>query len=174
MALVTTKEMILDAQRRHYAVPAINTQGGNYDIIRAICFAADKLRSPVILAHYTATGKYSGDEWFVEVSKYFEFRENDEDRHCQSRLWRSPRSFPEILNPTVANHREDRRRCWRLSPSGDEGLQTALEDRRNFPAVRRSRGEVPPGRTESLPSRMEPPPSRNPGPREIIPAFPGR
>jgi ketose-bisphosphate aldolase len=70
MALVTTKEMILDAQRRHYAVPAINTQGGNYDIIRAICFAADKLRSPVILAHYTATGKYSGDEWFVEVSKY--------------------------------------------------------------------------------------------------------
>ncbi len=70
MALVTTKEMILEAQRRHYAVPAINTQGGNYDIIRAICCAADKLRSPIILAHYTATGKYSGDEWFVEVGKY--------------------------------------------------------------------------------------------------------
>lgn len=70
MALVTTKEMVLDAQQRSYAVPAINTQGGNYDIIRAICFAADKLRSPVILAHYTSTGKYAGDEWFVEVCKY--------------------------------------------------------------------------------------------------------
>lgn len=70
MALVTTKEMVLDAQQRSYAIPAINTQGGNYDIIRAICFAADKLRSPVILAHYTSTGKYTGDEWFVEVCKY--------------------------------------------------------------------------------------------------------
>lgn len=70
MALVTTREMVLDAQRGKYAVPAINTQGGNYDIIRAICFAAEKLRSPIILAHYTSTGKYSGDEWFVEVSRY--------------------------------------------------------------------------------------------------------
>jgi ketose-bisphosphate aldolase len=70
MALVTTKEMVRDAQRRHYAVPAINTQGGNYDIIRAICFAAEKLHSPIILAHYTSTGQYSGDQWFVEVSQH--------------------------------------------------------------------------------------------------------
>jgi ketose-bisphosphate aldolase len=70
MALVTTKEMVWDAKRRHYAVPAINTQGGNYDIIRAICCAADQLRSPIILAHYTSTGKYAGAEWFVEVGKY--------------------------------------------------------------------------------------------------------
>ncbi len=70
MALVTSKEMILDAQAHGYAVPAINTQGGNYDIIRAICFAAAEMRSPVMLAHYTSTGKYSGDEWFVEVCRY--------------------------------------------------------------------------------------------------------
>jgi ketose-bisphosphate aldolase len=70
MALVSTKEMVRDAQRRHYAVPAINTQGGNYDIIRAVCFAAEKRRSPIILAHYTSTGKYSGDPWFVEVGQY--------------------------------------------------------------------------------------------------------
>jgi len=69
--LVTSKEMILDAQKRAYAVPAINTQGGNYDIIRAICFAAEEMKSPIILAHYIATGKYSGDEWFAEVAKYF-------------------------------------------------------------------------------------------------------
>jgi len=68
--LVTSKEMILDAQKRGYAVPAINTQGGNYDIIRAICYAAEEMRSPIILAHYVATGKYSGDDWFAEVCKW--------------------------------------------------------------------------------------------------------
>jgi len=68
--LTNNMEMIRDAQKRGYAIPAINTQGGNYDIIRAICSAADALRSPIILAHYTATGTYSGDNWFVEVCKW--------------------------------------------------------------------------------------------------------
>lgn len=68
--LVTSKEMISDAQKRGYAVPAINTQGGNYDIIRSICYAAEEMKSPIILAHYVATGKYSGDDWFAEVCKW--------------------------------------------------------------------------------------------------------
>ena len=68
--LVTSKEMVLDAQKRGYAVPAINTQGGNYDIIRSICYAAEEMKSPIILAHYVATGKYSGDDWFAEVCKW--------------------------------------------------------------------------------------------------------
>ena len=49
--LTTSKEMLLDAALNGYAVPAINTQGGNYDIIWAICKAADDLRSPIMLAH---------------------------------------------------------------------------------------------------------------------------
>ena len=53
-----------------YAIPAINTQGGNYDIIRAICKAADEMKSPVILAHYVSTGAYSGNDWFVKVSQW--------------------------------------------------------------------------------------------------------
>jgi ketose-bisphosphate aldolase len=68
--LVTSKEMVLEARKNGYAVPAINTQGGNYDIIRAICFAAEELKSPVILAHYIATGQYSGDDWFAETAKH--------------------------------------------------------------------------------------------------------
>jgi len=68
--LTNNIEIIKDAQMRGYAVPAINTQGGNYDIIRAICYAAEEMRSPIILAHYTATGGYSGDDWFVEVCKW--------------------------------------------------------------------------------------------------------
>lgn len=68
--LTTTKEMLINARKGHYAVPAVNTQGGNYDIIWAICRAAEELRSPAILAHYVATGAYSGDDWFVEVCRW--------------------------------------------------------------------------------------------------------
>ena len=68
--LVTTKEMLRDAFERRYAVAAINTQGGTYDIIRAICMAAEELRAPVILAHYMKTGAYSGHDWFVETAKW--------------------------------------------------------------------------------------------------------
>ena len=68
--LVTSKEMLEKARREHYAVPAMNTQGGNYDIIWAICRAAEEMHSPAILAHYVATGAYSGDDWFVEVCKW--------------------------------------------------------------------------------------------------------
>lgn len=53
-----------------YAIPAINTQGGNYDIIMAICRAAEEMQSPVILAHYVSTGAYSGNDWFVEVCRW--------------------------------------------------------------------------------------------------------
>lgn len=68
--LTTNRENLIRASREGYAIPAINTQGGNYDIIWAICRAAEELRSPVILAHYVSTGAYSGNDWFVEVAKW--------------------------------------------------------------------------------------------------------
>ncbi|SCP97637.1 class II fructose-bisphosphate aldolase [Anaerobium acetethylicum] len=68
--LVTNKEALEDAARNGYAIPAINTQGGNYDIIWAICRAAEEMRSPIILAHYVSTGEYAGNDWFVEVAKW--------------------------------------------------------------------------------------------------------
>lgn len=68
--LVTNKEQLIQASKSGYAIPAINTQGGNYDIIWAICRAAEELKSPVILAHYVSTGAYSGHDWFVEVCKW--------------------------------------------------------------------------------------------------------
>ena len=68
--LTTTFEMMQKAYHGHYAVPAINTQGGTYDIIRAICMAAEELQSPVILAHYVNTGSYSGHDWFYETAKW--------------------------------------------------------------------------------------------------------
>lgn len=68
--LCTNLEQIKKAQAGGYAIPAINTQGGHYDIIRAICKAADEMRSPIILAHYVSTGAYSGHDWFVETAKW--------------------------------------------------------------------------------------------------------
>ncbi|MGI6578981.1 MAG: class II fructose-bisphosphate aldolase [Saccharofermentanales bacterium] len=68
--LCTSKEMINKAYKEGYAVPSINTQGGTYDIIRAICDIAEERRSPVILAHYMSTGIYAGHDWFVEVAKW--------------------------------------------------------------------------------------------------------
>lgn len=68
--LTTSRDMLLKASNSGYAVPAINTQGGNYDIIWAICKAAEELQSPVMLAHYVDTGAYSGHDWFVNVCRW--------------------------------------------------------------------------------------------------------
>lgn len=68
--LVTSKEMLEKALREGYAVPAVNTQGGTYDIIRAVCMAAEKTQSPIILAHYLSTGAYSGHEWFFKTAQW--------------------------------------------------------------------------------------------------------
>src|SRR5699024_6778461 len=68
--LTNNLETMQKATRSGYAIPAINTQGGNYDIIRACCKAAQEMRSPIILAHYVSTGAYSGHDWFVETAKW--------------------------------------------------------------------------------------------------------
>lgn len=68
--LTTNLEEIKKASRNGYAIPAINTQGGNYDIIWACCRAAEEMQSPMILAHYVSTGAYSGHDWFVNVCKW--------------------------------------------------------------------------------------------------------
>ncbi len=67
--LVTSKELVIESQKKGYAVPAINTQGGNYDIIRACVEAAEEARSPMMLAMYVANVHYYGMDWFADVSK---------------------------------------------------------------------------------------------------------
>lgn len=68
--LTNNRDQLRKAVREGYAIPAINTQGGNYDIIRACCKAAQELHSPMILAHYAATGAYSGHDWFVNTARW--------------------------------------------------------------------------------------------------------
>ncbi len=68
--LTTNLEQMRIASKNGYAIPAINTQGGNYDIIMACCKAAEEMHSPIILAHYVATGGFSGNDYFVNVAKW--------------------------------------------------------------------------------------------------------
>ena len=45
--LVTSKELLLDAQRQGYAIGAFNIE--NMEMVQAVIAAAEELRSPVIL-----------------------------------------------------------------------------------------------------------------------------
>mgnify|MGYP002350638330 CR=1 FL=1 len=66
--IVTSKEMVLRARQGGYAVPAINVQGGNYDIIRAICDAAEEMHSPIILDDLGAEMKERSEQgWISEL-----------------------------------------------------------------------------------------------------------
>ena len=49
--LVTTKEMLLDAQKNHYAVGAFNVE--NLEFVMAVLAAAEETKSPVITVSYT-------------------------------------------------------------------------------------------------------------------------
>lgn len=62
MALVTTKELLLDAQKKGYAVGAFNVE--NMEMVQAVIEAAEELRSPVIMQTTSSTLKYAGPEYF--------------------------------------------------------------------------------------------------------------
>ena len=47
MSLVTTKDLMLDAQKNHYAIGAFNAE--NMEMVQAIIAAAEELRAPVIV-----------------------------------------------------------------------------------------------------------------------------
>lgn len=63
--LISTKELLLDAQRKRYAVPAFNAH--NMETIQTIAEAAAELRSPVIIAATPGTMKYAGAEFFIKL-----------------------------------------------------------------------------------------------------------
>ena len=62
MALVTSKELMLDAQRNRYAIGAFNIE--NMEMAQAVIAAAEELRSPVILQTTPGTLKYAPPEMY--------------------------------------------------------------------------------------------------------------
>ncbi|MBS5053040.1 class II fructose-bisphosphate aldolase [Faecalimonas sp. LCP19S3_D12] len=62
MPLATTKQMLLDAQKREYAVPAFNVE--NMEMVQAVVAAAQESQSPVILQTTPSTVKYADLKYF--------------------------------------------------------------------------------------------------------------
>ena len=62
MPLVTTKEILLDAQKNGYAVGAFNVE--NMEMVQAVVAAAEELNSPVIMQTTPSTVKYAGLDYF--------------------------------------------------------------------------------------------------------------
>ncbi len=67
MSLVTTKELLLDAQKNGYAVGAFNVE--NMEMVQAVVAAAEELRSPVILQTTPSTVKYADLAYFYANAK---------------------------------------------------------------------------------------------------------
>ena len=66
MSLVTSKEILLDAQKNHYAVGAFNVE--NMEMVLAVLAAAEETNSPVIMQTTPGTVKYAGlDFYFANI-----------------------------------------------------------------------------------------------------------
>lgn len=62
MPLVTTKKMLLDAQKGGYAVGAFNVE--NMEMVQAVLAAAEELQAPVIMQTTPSTVKYAGLDYY--------------------------------------------------------------------------------------------------------------
>ena len=63
--LPSSKEMLLNAQKYWYAVPAFNIH--NLETIQVVLEAANDLKSPVILAATPSTVKYAGESYLLTI-----------------------------------------------------------------------------------------------------------
>ncbi|MCG8485783.1 MAG: tagatose bisphosphate family class II aldolase [Clostridia bacterium] len=66
MTILSTREMLLDAQRRKYAVPAFNIH--NLETLQVVVETANELKSPVILAATPGTVQYAGIDYLLAIA----------------------------------------------------------------------------------------------------------
>ena len=65
MGFVTSENMLLDAQKRGYAVGAFNCE--TMEMVKAIIAAAEELHAPVMLQTTPSTIKYGSVETFAAI-----------------------------------------------------------------------------------------------------------
>ena len=70
MRFVSAKPLVDAARKGGYAVPALNANGGTYDIARAALEACQELKSPCILQAYEPNLEYRGLKYFVELADF--------------------------------------------------------------------------------------------------------
>lgn len=61
--LVTTKKMLLEAQKNHYAVGAFNVE--NMEMVQAVIATAEEMHSPIIIQTTPSTLKYASPELYL-------------------------------------------------------------------------------------------------------------
>lgn len=66
MAIVSSKNMLLDAKNGKYAVGAFNVE--NMEMVKAVISAAEEVKAPVILQTTPSTVKYGGLETFYAMA----------------------------------------------------------------------------------------------------------
>ena len=71
MSLVNAATLVRHASKNRYAVVQINTNGGTYDITRAIIEVAEEIGAPVVLGAYESNLKYRGYEYAAMQMKFF-------------------------------------------------------------------------------------------------------
>lgn len=70
MNLHNAKYLCDVAASKGFGIPALNNNGGTYDIARAIIEAAEELRSPLIIQCYEPNLEYRGYDWAGTVIKF--------------------------------------------------------------------------------------------------------
>jgi ketose-bisphosphate aldolase len=71
MPLVDCASLVRQAHRERWCVVQVNTNGGTYDITRAIIEGAEEEKSPVILGAYEANLAYRGYEYAAMQMRFF-------------------------------------------------------------------------------------------------------
>jgi ketose-bisphosphate aldolase len=71
MPLIDAATLVRHAAKHRYAVVQVNTNGGTYDITRAIVEVADELGAPVILGAYENNLKYRGYDYAAMQMRFF-------------------------------------------------------------------------------------------------------
>lgn len=67
MNITSTKEMLLDAKKNNYAIPAFNIH--NLETMQAVLEAASSMKSPIIIATTPGTINYAGMDFLVAMAK---------------------------------------------------------------------------------------------------------
>ena len=70
MKLRNAKQLCDVAAAKGFGIPALNNNGGSYDVGRAIIEAAEELQSPLIIAEYEPNLEYRGYDWAGTVIKF--------------------------------------------------------------------------------------------------------
>jgi fructose-bisphosphate aldolase, class II len=70
MTLCNAKQLCDQAARKGFGIPALNNNGGTYDIGRAIIEAAEELQSPLIIQCYEPNLEYRGFDYAGQLLKF--------------------------------------------------------------------------------------------------------